>query len=218
MITDLDIRNILLQLARKRPIFHSEADFQHALAMALDIAAKKSGFDVRLERPLIIGGNKLHVDIWLEKRNHSIPIELKYFKKRVDNLNHNDELFDLSNGGAQDLGRYDFLKDIQRIEQIINAGKASIGYCLALTNDPLYWKSSTKDTIDKHFRIHEGKTLSGKLEWIGNPAEGTTRGRDDPLVIEGSYNINWKTYHKFDVLDVKNNLDFRWLLVTVVRA
>ena len=54
----------------------------------------------------------------------------------------------LRNDGVQDLGRYDFIKDIERIERIAAHVPQAEGYALLLTNDSSYWRNGTGLTID----------------------------------------------------------------------
>jgi hypothetical protein len=57
----LDIDSVLTMLARQRRIFHSEKDFQHALAW--EIRQQFPAGSVRLERPLVCAGKRGHLDI-----------------------------------------------------------------------------------------------------------------------------------------------------------
>lgn len=45
----IDIEQVLKELAKKRPVFHSEADFQHALAWEIQITYPDA--NIRLEKP-----------------------------------------------------------------------------------------------------------------------------------------------------------------------
>jgi hypothetical protein len=99
---------------------------------------------------------------------------------------------------AQDLGRYDFIKDIGRVESVVadRASRAS-GYTILLTNDPSYWmRPRNASTADARFRLHEGNTLHGSLEWGSGASEGTRRGREDLLQLRGSYALQWEDYSR----------------------
>ena len=76
----LDIHKLLASLSAYRPVFHSEADFQHALAWHIHETMPER--EVRLEYPVSFEKQKaMHLDIWLPKEK--IAIELKYFNKRL---------------------------------------------------------------------------------------------------------------------------------------
>ena len=149
----IDLPSILERLATERPVFHSEADFQHALAWKLHEVYPDAA--IRLEyRP--ISDEPLYAAIWFRRGSDIAAIELKYVTRRLDTTVFN-ERFVLANHGAQPLRRYDFLKDINRLEQFTGTHTAAIGYAVMLTNESTYWRASRgRITTDAAFRIHEG--------------------------------------------------------------
>ena len=200
----LDIHNLIADLSQHRPIFHSEADFQHALAW--QIHEVMPDCKIRLEWPYRKERN-WHLDIWL-----SIPritIELKYRTKKLE-LKYDGEDFALSNQSAYDFGEYDFFKDIQRLERVVADKKAKAAFGILLTNDPRYWDppkgDSWKKTTDTAFRLHEGKKVIGKLAWSDETDESTKQGRKDPICLTGSYHLHWQDYSN---LEEENNRQLR---------
>ncbi len=194
---DLTIIDVLAALAKQRPVFHSEADFQHAIAW--EIHQRLPRASVRLERPVEVSHlNKLlHVDIWIEQDGDVLALELKY-KTRALQVRVGNEQYALRSQSAQDIGRYDFIKDIERVENI-DADRAphATGYAILLTNDPSYWKQSLNDnTVDAAFRLYERGRLHGTLEWGLGASEGTKRGREKPLPLRGSYALRWEDYSR----------------------
>lgn len=153
----IDIHSAMSQLATSRPLFHSEADFQHALAWKL--REDNPELTIRLEyRPAQLT-QRGYIDVWAADGHEAVAIELKY-KTRSLQTTANGEPFDLLDQSAQDLGRYDTLKDIQRLEQVVAAVPHSSGFVLMLTNDRSYWTASSRlDTVDVNFRLHEGRRL-----------------------------------------------------------
>ena len=101
---------------------------------------------------------------------------------------------------AQDLGRYDFLKDIERLENIVSIHDNVKGYAIILTNDSAYWKTPSTRQQDppggygNKFRIHEGEILNGELDWHPETSSGTMRGREKPIKLTGTYKLSWKDY------------------------
>ena len=206
----LDIHNLMQGLSYSRPIFHSEADFQHALAWHIHRVMPDS--HVRLEYPIRYDDSTMYLDIWLSKNR--IAVELKYPTQMLD-LNRESERFLLVNHGAQPPRRYDFLKDVQRLERVVAEKSARGGYAVLLTNHPYYWENPTqgwRTAIDTDFRLHEGRTVSGRLEWSKRAGAGTTRGRQAPIDLFGSYNLRWRDYSR---LGGSNNQLFRYLAVAV---
>ncbi len=194
---DLSVSEVLTALAKQRPVFHSEADFQHA--MAWEIHERLPRASVRLERPAEVSHlNKLlHVDIWIEQDGDVLALELKY-KTRALQVRVGNEQYALRSQSAQDIGRYDFIKDIERVENIVaDRGPRATGYTILLTNDSSYWTRSLNDnTVDVKFRLHEGSTLHGGLEWGLGASAGTKRGREQTLQLRGSYALRWENYSR----------------------
>jgi hypothetical protein len=182
----------LRQLAITRPVFHSEADFQYALAWTLQ--QRRPDRRIRLEyRPDI--DEVMNVDIVVtEPTGHVCAIELKYWTKALT-AHVDGEAFKLRTQGAHDLCRYDFIKDITRVERLVDVGVANDGWVAAITNDPAYWKPSARpDTIDVDLRLTQGRTLTGVLGWAPDAGPGTTKGRTAAHVLAGSYTAAWSAY------------------------
>jgi hypothetical protein len=134
----IDPVDIMQALARRRPIFHSEADFQHAFAWEIHRLAPEC--DIRLEVPVRATTGAIHLDLLARSKLGQMAIELKY-KTRSLTAALNGEDFNLMGHAAQDLGRYDFFKDLNRIEAFARAGPEQTGYAIFLTNDSAYWKA-----------------------------------------------------------------------------
>lgn len=185
----LDMTGFMERLARVRPIFHSEADFQHALAWQIQVENPTAA--VRLEtRP----ERGLRLDVLVYVGDERVAIELKYLVARFEGLVAS-ERFELPNQGAHDISRHDVVKDVARVERFAADGVADSGWALVLSNDSSYWRPGTKtDPIDAMFRIHDGRQLGGTVQWGPRAGAGTTRGRDRPLVLERVYSCGWRDY------------------------
>ncbi len=109
-----------------------------------------------------------------------------------------NERYALRSHSAQDIGRYDFIKDVEWLETVVADRVPHVtGYAILLTNDPSYWKQSLNDnTVDAAFRLHERGRLHGTLEWGLGASEGTKRGREKPLPLRGSYALRWEDYSR----------------------
>lgn len=207
----IDITRVLEELAGKRKVFHSEADFQHALAW--EIHQQWLGCSMRLEFKPPHLDNRIYVDIWAANENATLAVELKYKTRKPHADDVDGETFDLLNQSAQDVGRYDFLKDIQRLEQIVSGQNDIVGYAILLTNDRTYWNPPRNNqTVDASFRIHEGRSITGELSWRAGTSKGTMRDREEPIVIRGTYKLLWQDYSELRRAKYGN---FRYLLVKV---
>ncbi len=192
----INFETILNNLAAERPIFHSEADFQFALAWKIQETLPRAS--VRLEYRPPGFEKRIYVDIWVTIDNHQVAIELKY-KTRAFQIERKQESFDLLDQNAQDCGRYDFLSDLSRTEKLVLSNFANEGIVLLITNDPLYWNSSIrKSTIDKAFRIHDSRTLSGHLSWPSDVNAATVKGRSNKIALKNSYELKWGEYSRCD--------------------
>lgn len=188
----IEIGEVLSVLAKKRPVFHSEADFQHAFAW--EIHQKLPTASVRLELPVQAKNKFLHIDVWVAAQGAILAVELKY-KTRGLSVQIGDEQYRLRDHSAQDIGRYDFMKDIQRLEQVAVAHQNITGYAILLTNDSAYWvEPANHSTVDANFRIHDGRIVEGVLAWGAKASDGTKKDREQPLELQGKYLLQWVDY------------------------
>lgn len=208
------IKHILRELSQKRPIFHSEADFQHALAWEIHQEFNQIG--IRLERRFKVNDlRKIYVDILLMIDNAAIAIETKYTTKKLE-IKLNDEEFLLKDHSALDLRRYDFLLDIYRIEKLKSGGKIVKGYAVFLTNNMDYWKETkSTNTNDEDFRIHQGRKIQANevLRWALKTGKGTKKGRERPLKFKKDYSFEWELYREGEIEGT--HYEFKYLLVEV---
>jgi len=206
----VDMRTVLARLAGKRPVFHSESDFQHALAW--EIHEELRACSVRLERKLPDSARRLYLDVWVEASKGVLALELKYKTRRL-NVEAAGETFHLADQSAQPLGRYDFCKDIQRLEHVVSRARGTKGCAVFLTNDSAYWSAPRHHgTIDQSFRLHEGRVLAGELSWAPRASEGTTRSREATISLKGVYKLQWRDYSSVSEGAYGK---FRYLLLTV---
>ncbi len=132
----IDVHSALQALALRRPVFHSEADFQHSLAWTLHELFPKSA--LRLERPVATSRGVLHVDLVLTLTDGVFVFELKYKTWGLKCL-VGGEQYDLQTHGAEPIGRYDFLADVARLEAAREVLSATSSWAILLTNDSGYW-------------------------------------------------------------------------------
>lgn len=208
-MTAKDIKSAIETLKSKQKVFHSEADFQFSLAWELQKILPNA--KIRLEYCPIFDGD-MHIDIYIVDDGKSYPIELKYKTRKITQV-IDGEQYNLKNQSAQDVGRFDYLYDINRIEKVKALDpKFTSGYAIILTNDSAYWKAPNfKNTVDAAFRIHDGKTVTGHLSWGENAGVGTTKGRD-PFELFGEYRMTWLPYSTINA----NYGDFKYCLIEVI--
>ena len=203
----LEIADIMRSLSTNRPVFHSERDFQ--LALAWKIHEIKPGCGIRLEVPFQIGKERQYMDIQFQGRNRDqeIAIELKYPKKKL-RIEHTGERFDLRAAAARDVGCHGFIEDIQRLERLLETEKRfTTGFAIFLTNDPLYWEDRKGRTNYDDFHISEGEKVAGEMNGVKN-------GKSTSICLKNSYDIHWHNYSH--VAKQEKYGRFRYIVVKVV--
>lgn len=189
----MDIDKIMLTLAKKRPVFTSEADFQLELAWTIRELYPK--YSIRMEYPPIFDTSK-HIDIVVfTEKNKMIPIELKYKTKGCE-LESRGERFILKNHLAKDINCYLYLFDIHRIELFKKSYTEQFGegYTIMVTNDLTYSNPpQKKDCIYKEFSI-SNNIKKGVHKWSEKASSGTIKGVAQPIKLDSDYPVEWKTY------------------------
>ena len=182
----VDVDEALETIAKARPVFHSEADFQFALAW--QVKSVDPEIQVTLESRPLPG---VHLDLAFARRDQYSAIELKYLTRRWDGA-HDGEQYRLANQSAHDYGRYGVVKDVSRVESFIRDRPGANGAVIVLTNDPAY-RSARDDSAanDSAFRISDGRVLHGTHSWRRPPAS-VERGRS--LEISRPYALTWAPY------------------------
>ena len=205
----LDIHQVMTSLSDRRPIFHSEADFQFALAWHIKETKGDAVGSAWNTNPCHTNFSRMQLDIWLP--SEGTVIELKYPRTKLD-VTSNGEHF-LLKDGADDLDRYDFVKDVSRIEGVIDKrSDATHGFAVLLTNTERHWKQPTrtgKTPNDSSFRIHDGRRLAGELDWVKNAPD---KERANPIQLSGAYDLKW---YEYSDLEAGNKSLFRYLAVEV---
>lgn len=203
----VELEQAMAALATERSVFHSEADFQHGFAWQLHRTHPQAR--IRLEtrpRP----GVRLDVLALIDGKR--IAFELKYLLRTLS-ATIEDEVFELPFQGAQDTRRYDFIKDVGRLEILVSDGLADEGFAVALTNDPIYWQGGNRENVaDAAFRLDEGCTLAGVMDWAAHTGPGTKKDRETPLTLIRSYELQWRDFSR---IAGERYGAFRYLVVRV---
>lgn len=203
----IDVHAIMHRLAERRPVFHSEADFQHAFAWELHQCLPAA--QVRLELPVPVRSKRLHLDIWVAHQGRVAAIELKYPTARL-NVPVAGEEYHLA-AGAADYSLYDYVKDVERLEQIAAAYPYAAGYAVLLTNDRAHWTPSPH-SIGASFRLPEGREVRGSGTWGAAAAAGSMKGYEREILLGGAYTVRWHDYARVDASAAGT---FRYLVIGV---
>jgi hypothetical protein len=188
----LDIASLLGDLAVIRPVFHSEADFQFALAWQIRLSYD---VNVRLEthpRPYV------NLDVQLDwPDGYHTAIEVKY-KTRLWVGDVAGEHFALKDQGANDIGGYDFLKDVARVEDFAAVAPGWDGLAVMITNLATYWNPAShgRETNADAFRLSEGRAVAGEMKW--RKVGGTQAQRPGTIRLRSAYTLHWTPYSRVD--------------------
>ncbi len=185
---------VLSRLADQRPVFHSEADFQHAFAWVAHTIDPQ--LQVRLEthpQPDV----RLDLLLGRPDLDRHTAVELKYLTALWTG-EVAGEHFALKNHGARDIRSYDVVKDIARVERFVAARPNCDGLVIIISNDSGYWRSVTheRDTNASAFRLYQEVELAGTRAWGPHTGAGTRRGREADIGLSGAYNLSWRDYSR----------------------
>ena len=138
----------------------------------------------------------LAVDLFVRHGSNIGALELKYKTRRVG-VPQDHESFILKDQGAQPLGRYDVLKDVQRLESVLKDREATWAAAVFLTNDSAYWTGprNRRDT-SANFNLADDRVITGELAWSDSAAPGTRKGREKPIQLTNRYHLSWREYSK----------------------
>lgn len=209
------ISKILNKLSQNRPVFHSEADFQHALAWELH--RLDSGGSIRLEQRKTINHKNAYIDIIARVKNKWLCLELKYKTRRLI-ADVKREHFELAAHGAQDIGAWMFWEDVSRLEQLSSSDRSiSHAYAIFITNDFSYWTVPRRLGNAEAFRLYDGRKVAGELKWGPRTGDGTKKGYEAAITLAGEYELKWMNFSEInDERDGRlRNGQFRYLLLEI---
>ena len=211
----IDVHAVMTALSQDRPAFHSEADFQHAFAWRIQLWYPD--LRIRLEYPFHRQDETIdHLDIVAFDEKGTTAFEMKY-KTAPFFAPLKEDVFYLKGHSAQDIGRYDFLRDVYRVERYVAECRNSAGYAILLTNDGAYWNPSNRGrSVCDQFRLTDKRVITGELSWSETAGKGTTKGREVPIRLKGSYTCEWRDYSEFRMSEYTKGCGrFRYLAIGI---
>ena len=187
-------------LDTNKELLFNERDLQMHLATFLRQTGHFDDVDVEYYVPLselkdYIWNNELRIDVLVRKGDEYLPIELKYktksVKKRIPRFGEqvSADVEVMKNQGAQDLGKYDFWKDVRRIEIVRKRFKAiQSGLAVFVTNDPAYLQSGRD--LSNHIKFSMTEGAHGKEKhWLDK--ESTCCKTHPDFNVDQEYTIHW---------------------------
>lgn len=196
-------QDVFAFLGSNKELLFNERDFQMHLATWLRNSANAyDDVDVeyyvpRSELQNYVWDSELRLDIVVKKDDEYCPIELKYKTKKVERqISRFDEMLDnkvvvMKNQGAQDLGMYDFWKDVRRVELVRNRfARVKGGLAVFVTNDSLYTKASRQKSNNYLLNMTEGKHSTIK-HWLNEDSACAKMKSYKSFEVEREYSIKW---------------------------
>lgn len=215
--------------------FFNERDFQMHLAIYLKLS-KNNYDDVDVEYHVPIDFKKdfdkeyltwdtkvLSIDIMVRKGEYFVPIELKYklkgLKGSIERLGEKSqkEINIVTNQAAQDLGRYDFWKDVKRVELLSEFYKKVIGGLVVfLTNDSSYKNKPNEKVKYYNFRMDGADDIGNcVMQWNGTcPVSSNSYG---DFLLKGSYRLSWKDFViSKEKHNISKNIKYHYCIAQIV--
>lgn len=214
-------------LKNNHNLFFNERDFQMHLAIWLketkkydDIDVKYDDIDVEYYVPKsaldkkYVWNSELYIDIVVKKDQEYCLIELKYKTKeiasqKIDRFGEslgNETI--LKNQSAQNYGKYNFWKDVRRIELVTEKFKnVKGGLAIFLTNDQSYLKGKENSACSK-FSMNDGVCHEKDKDWTN-----TKNHPNHPdFEVDKKYTTDW-----FMVKNEKTNSDFYYCILEITK-
>lgn len=200
-----------------KELLFNERDLQIHLATFLRQIGHYDDVDVEYYVPLselkgYIWNNELRMDVLLCKGREFLPIELKYktktVRKKLPRFGESvaEAVEVMKNQGAQDLGMYDFWKDVRRIEIVRNRfSNIKNGLAVFVTNDPMYLQRGREKSNHIKLSMDEGGHDKEK-HWLNKDSYCCKTHPD--FEVEKEYSIHW------DSRDVEG-VQYYFTIVTV---
>lgn len=188
-------------LNKNKELLFNERDLQMQLALWLH--SSRPGYDdvdleyyvPRAELEGYVWESELRLDIVVRRGDEFLPVELKYktrsITRRITRFGEQlpTDAVVVKNQGAQDLGRYDFWKDVRRVELVRRRFSAvKHGLALFVTNDPSYLHAAKASSNHKALSMAEG-IHDRKKEWQDKES-ACAKGHPD-FEVELPYAIEW---------------------------
>ena len=197
-------------ISRLNQVYTVEEQFRFSLAVQF---LREYGEDQITVEWKAVDGDRIDIAVRIE--DVIVPFELKYLtaKSQVQDGRF-DQSFEIGGNHDSNRAHYDNINDIRRLEKAASE-QGGCGYFILLSNISNYWEEPNQSALHDEFRIYEGKTIEGKLDWKDNRSWMEDRNRDQPIELDGEYQMRWTDFTYRDDYEVSGSPRFRYLVVQV---
>ena len=205
-LVDIVREDVFAFLKSNEELLFNERDFQMHLATWLRGSANAyDDVDVEYYVPVeelkkvgeYVWESELRLDVVVKKDTEYCPIELKYKTKKVERqISRFDEVLSeevvvMKNQGAQDLGMYNFWKDIRRVELVCKRFKnVNNGLVVFVTNDSYYVKERNSNRVNNHHLFSMSAGEHGTIKRWQNENSACARSYKS-CEVDNRYTIQW---------------------------
>ena len=204
-LTKIVETDIELFLKSRDNIFVNERDLQMHLAIYLEKSGNYDSVEVEYYVPKstllpeYIWDSEMKVDIVVCKDGIFVPIELKYKTKAIEvqNIKRFGESIPnvqlTKNQAAQNIAKYDFWKDVRRLEILKKKfEKIHGGICLFLTNDESYQSEPRDNAKCANFSLAKDSYHGKDMSWGEDDASNIRPN----FQLDKTYRTSWETISK----------------------
>lgn len=220
-LTEMVKSDIEAFLESREEIFFNERDLQMHLALYLERSNNYDNVEVEYYVPKsellpeYIWNSEMKVDIVVCKDDKFVPIELKYKTKEINNgslYRFGEECKGIQivkNQAAQNISKYDFWKDVRRLE-ILKKKFKNIhgGICLFLTNDSSYQNQTSENAKCKNFSMAPFPCHGKEMNWQGDAPKSRPN-----FSLDSTYRTSWKNVSLIGLSNTILNLSYTILTI-----
>lgn len=223
-ITFETLQKTIEDFSQKGILFSNERQFQLELAFKL-----KENYSVYLEMLDYSNKEKKYIDIVVDIGNNElVAIELKYttLDKNILYMTPSRNVYTFKQG-AGDIRRFHYLKDVERIEHLIDTpnvfGLQDVrvvkGFAIIMTNDNYYKQTGEKTQYEKVALNNSREIKAGETLKIG-----TSGYTNKEIKLKNSYTCNWYDYklnktslqlEGKDITKEYKNYPFRYMILEI---
>ena len=156
------VRAALAALKARRPVFHSEGDFQHEFASALTDEGLSR---VRVEWPSKVNGDsESGKSKWVDIVADGVAIELKHKPGEYVLALEGEKFLSPRDTDANVVDRREFWEDVWRVDQLVNSPNHEFvcGFAILLTNREKFWKRTLRGSAPFAYDGYETKGFFNK--------------------------------------------------------